>query len=41
MPEHLRHDTRNRKVEIVSLLSHEEGEAMVHTCHRKYKWGLG
>jgi hypothetical protein len=46
VPEHLRHDTGNSKVEIVLLkkkvvivllLSHREGEAMVHTCHRKYK----
>ena len=28
MPEHLRHDIGNTKVEIVSFLSHEEGEAM-------------
>ena len=41
MAEHLRHNTRNLKVEIVSLLSHGEGEAMVHTCRRKYEWGLG
>jgi hypothetical protein len=40
VPEHLRHATRNSKVKIVSLLSHGEGEAMVHTCHRKYEWGL-
>ena len=33
--------TGNSKVEIVSLLSHGEGEAMVHTCRRKYEWGLG
>ena len=38
MPKHLRHDTRNSKVKIVSLLSHGEGEAMVHTCRRKYEW---
>ena len=31
VPEHLRHDTRNSKVKIVSLFSHREGEAMVHT----------
>jgi hypothetical protein len=41
VPEHLKHDTRNSKMEIVSLLSHEEGEVMVHTHHRKYKWRLG
>ena len=28
MPEHLGHDTRNSKVEIVSILSHGEGKAM-------------
>jgi hypothetical protein len=39
--EHLRHDTSNLKVEIVSLLSHGEGEAMVHRRRRKYEWGLG
>jgi hypothetical protein len=33
MPVHIRHDTRNHKVEIVSLLPHGEGEAMVHICH--------
>ena len=41
VPEHLRHDIRNSKVEIVSLFSHREGEAMVHTCRRKYEWWLG
>ena len=41
MPEHPGHDTGNSKVEIISILSHGEGEAMVHTCHRKYEWGLG
>jgi hypothetical protein len=39
VPEHLRHDIRNTKVEVVSLLSHGEGETMVHICHRKYEWG--
>jgi hypothetical protein len=39
VPEHLRHDTRNLKVEIVSLFSHE-GETMVDICRRKYEWGL-
>jgi hypothetical protein len=34
-PKHLRHDTKNTKVDIVSLLSHGEGEAMVHIRHRK------
>ena len=38
MPEHLRHDTRNTKVKIVSLLPHRESEAMVHICRRKYEW---
>ena len=38
---HFRHDTGNTKVEIVSLLPHGEGEAMVHICHRKYERGLG
>jgi hypothetical protein len=41
VPEHFRHDTRNTKVEIVSLLSQGKGEAMVHTCRRKYERGLG
>jgi hypothetical protein len=31
MPKHLRHDTRNTRVGTVSLLSHGDGEAMVHT----------
>ena len=31
MPEHLRHDTGNTKVEIVSLLSFREGEATWYT----------
>ena len=39
MLEHLWHDIGNTKVEIVSLLSQGQGEAMVHTCYRKYKWG--
>ena len=39
--EHLRHDTRDSKMEIVSLFSHIEGEAVVYTCCRKYEWGLG
>jgi hypothetical protein len=41
VPEHLGHDKRNSEMEIVSLLSHREGEAIVHTRHRKYEWGLG
>jgi hypothetical protein len=41
VPEHFRHDIGNLKVEIISLLSHEESEAMVHTRRRKYEWGLG
>ena len=41
MPKDLGHDTANTKVEIVSLLSHGKDEAMVHTCRRKYEWGLG
>jgi hypothetical protein len=36
VPEHLEHDTRNSKVEIISFLSHREGKTMVHICHRKY-----
>ena len=31
LPEHLRHDTGNTKVEIVSLLSFREGEATWYT----------
>jgi len=38
VPEHLGHDTGNSKVEIVSLLSHGESEAMVHICRIKYEW---
>jgi hypothetical protein len=38
---HLKHDTGNSKVEIVSFLSHREGKIMVHICHKKYEWGLG
>jgi hypothetical protein len=38
---HLGHDTRNLKVEIVSLLSDREGETMVHRSCRKHEWGLG
>jgi hypothetical protein len=41
MPVHLRHDIRNLKVEVVSLLPHREGEAMAHVCCREYEWGLG
>ena len=41
MSKHLGHDTGNSKVEIVSLLSHGKGEAMVRSGHRKYEWGLG
>jgi hypothetical protein len=36
-----RHDTGNCKVEIVSLLSHGEGEAMVRSYRRKFEWRLG
>ena len=32
---------QNTKVEVVSLLSHGEGEVMVHICCRKYEQGLG
>jgi hypothetical protein len=41
MSEHLGHDIRNLKVEIVSLLSHGEGKTMVHRRHRKHECGLG
>jgi hypothetical protein len=41
MPEHPWHDIGNYKVEIVSLFSHREGEAMVHSSSRTYEWGLG
>jgi hypothetical protein len=41
MPEDFWHDTINFKVEIVSLFSHREGEAMVHTHPRKYECGMG
>jgi hypothetical protein len=41
VPEHLKHDTRNTKVEIVSLPSHGKGEAMIHRHRIKDERGLG
>jgi len=35
VPKHLRNDIENTKVEIVSLLFHKEGKAMVHSSHRE------
>lgn len=33
-----RHDTRSVDVEVVSTLSHKEGESIVHTQHEEHKW---
>jgi hypothetical protein len=37
MPVHLRHDIRNLKVEVVSLLPHGEGKAMAIVYCREYE----